>query len=47
MLARLSTFALVGIDGVPVEVEADVSAGFPKTVLVTTNRASLPGRESP
>jgi magnesium chelatase family protein len=34
MLAKLSTFALVGIDAVPVEVEVDVSAGLPKTVLV-------------
>jgi magnesium chelatase family protein len=34
MLAKLNTFALVGIDGVPVEVEVDVSAGLPKTVLV-------------
>jgi magnesium chelatase family protein len=34
MLAKLSTFALVGIDAVPVEVEVDTSAGLPKTVLV-------------
>jgi magnesium chelatase family protein len=34
MLAKLSTFALVGIDAVPVEVEVDASAGLPKTVLV-------------
>jgi magnesium chelatase family protein len=34
MLAKLKTFALVGIDAVPVEVEVDVSAGLPKTVLV-------------
>src|ERR1700756_1422745 len=34
MLAKLSTFALVGIDAVPVEAEVDVSAGLPKTVLV-------------
>src|SRR5207247_9724961 len=34
MLAKLNTFALVGIDGVPVEVEVDVSAGLPKNVLV-------------
>jgi hypothetical protein len=36
MLAKLNTFALVGIDAVPVEVEVDVSAGLPKTVLVST-----------
>jgi magnesium chelatase family protein len=34
MLAKLNTFALVGIDAFPVEVEVDVSAGLPKTVLV-------------
>jgi magnesium chelatase family protein len=34
MLAKLNTFALVGIDAVPVEVEVDVSGGLPKTVLV-------------
>jgi magnesium chelatase family protein len=35
MLAKLKTFALVGIDAVAVEVEVDVSpAGLPKTILV-------------
>jgi magnesium chelatase family protein len=34
MLAKLNTFALVGIDAVAVEVEVDASAGFVKTVLV-------------
>ncbi|MGA2064248.1 MAG: YifB family Mg chelatase-like AAA ATPase [Thermoguttaceae bacterium] len=35
MLAKLKTYALVGIDAVPVEVEVDVSpAGLPKVVLV-------------
>jgi magnesium chelatase family protein len=34
MLAKLSTFALVGIDAVPVEAEVDVSTGLPKTILV-------------
>src|SRR5271170_3978002 len=34
MLAKLNTFALVGIDGVPVEVEVDVASGLPKTILV-------------
>src|SRR5438105_11927497 len=34
MLAKLNTFALVGIEGVPVEAEVDASAGLPKTVLV-------------
>lgn len=34
MLAKLNTFALVGIDAVPVEVEVDVSGGLEKTVLV-------------
>lgn len=35
MLAKLHTFALVGIDAVPVEVEVDVSTGaLPKVILV-------------
>ena len=34
MLAKLRTFALAGIDAVPVEVEVDAAAGMPKTVLV-------------
>src|SRR5438132_13350687 len=34
MLAKLNTFARVGIDAVPVEVEVDASAGLRKTVLV-------------
>jgi magnesium chelatase family protein len=34
MLAKLNTFALVGIDAVLVEVEVDASAGLPKTILV-------------
>src|ERR1700720_1384375 len=34
MLAKLSAFALVGIDAVPVEVEVDAAAGLPKTILV-------------
>src|SRR6266852_2174676 len=34
MLAKLTTFALVGIEAVPVEVEVDASPGFAKTILV-------------
>ena len=35
MLAKLNTFALVGIDALPVEVEVDsVNSGLPKTILV-------------
>jgi magnesium chelatase family protein len=34
MLAKLNTFALVGIDAVPVVAEVDVAVGLPKTVLV-------------
>src|SRR5262245_19413305 len=34
MLAKLSTYALVGIEAVPVEVEVDAAPGLPKTVLV-------------
>lgn len=44
MLAKLNTFALVGIDAVPVEVEVDVAAGLPKTVLVGLPEAAV--RES-
>jgi magnesium chelatase family protein len=34
MLAKLTTFALVGIDALPVEVEVDATGGQAKTVLV-------------
>lgn len=34
MLAKLHTFALAGIDAVPVEVEVDVSGGQAKTIIV-------------
>jgi magnesium chelatase family protein len=34
MLAKLNTYALVGIDALPVEVEVDASTGLPKTILV-------------
>lgn len=34
MLAKLKTFALLGIDAVPVEVEVDASPGMAKTILV-------------
>jgi magnesium chelatase family protein len=34
MLSKLNTFALMGIEALPVEVEVDASAGMPKTVLV-------------
>jgi magnesium chelatase family protein len=34
MLAKLNTFALVGIDAAPVETEVDVATGLPKTILV-------------
>jgi magnesium chelatase family protein len=44
MLAKLNTFALVGIDAVPVEAEVDGSAGLPKTVLVGMN-CPLPTEE--
>jgi magnesium chelatase family protein len=44
MLAKLNTFALVGIDAVPVEAEVDTAAGLPKTILVGLPEASV--RES-
>lgn len=34
MLAKLNTFALQGIEALPVEVEVDASPGLPKTILV-------------
>src|SRR5260370_39863069 len=44
MLAKLNTFALIGIEAVPVEAEVDVSAGLPKTVLV--GLPEMAGKES-
>jgi magnesium chelatase family protein len=44
VLAKLNTYALVGIDAVPVEAEVDASAGLPKTVLVGLPEAAV--RES-
>lgn len=44
MLAKLNTFALVGIDAVPVVCEVDTSIGLPKTVLVGLPEAAV--RES-
>jgi magnesium chelatase family protein len=41
MLAKLKTFALVGIDALPVEVEVDTSAGLPKTILVGLPETSV------
>jgi len=42
MLAKLNTFALVGIEAVPIDVEVDVSpAGLPKTVLVGLAEAAV------
>ncbi len=42
MLAKLKTFALSGIEAVPVEVEVDVSpAGLPKTILVGLPEAAV------
>src|SRR5438034_7501389 len=34
MLAKLSTFTLLGIEAIPVEAEVDASAGLPKIILV-------------
>jgi magnesium chelatase family protein len=44
VLAKLRTFALIGIDAVPVEVEVDAAAGPAKTVLVGLPEMSV--RES-
>ena len=34
MLAKLTSYALVGIDALPVEVEVDTAHGLPKTIIV-------------
>src|SRR5262245_25035557 len=44
MLAKLNTFALVGIDALPVEVEVDAASGLPKTIMV--GLAEMAVRES-
>src|SRR3984885_14812499 len=45
MLARLTTYSLLGIDALPVEVEVDISPGaIPKTILVGLAEAAV--RES-
>src|ERR1700688_2992010 len=41
MLAKLNTFALVGIEAVPVQVEVDASVGLPKTILVGLPEAAV------
>ncbi len=42
MLAKLQTFAMVGIDAVPIEVEVDVSpSGLPKSILVGLPEAAV------
>ncbi len=42
MLSKLTTFSLLGIDAVPVEVEVDVSPGaLPKTILVGLPEAAV------
>jgi hypothetical protein len=48
MLAKLNTFALVGTDGVPVEVQVDEVGGLPKTVIsgtIPSDRSLLRRRE--
>src|SRR6188768_3098800 len=45
VLARLTTYSLLGIDAVPVDVEVDISPGaMPKTILVGLAEAAV--RES-
>jgi magnesium chelatase family protein len=42
MLARLSTYSLLGIEALPVEVEVDISPGaLPKTILVGLAEAAV------
>jgi hypothetical protein len=44
MLAKLNTFAPVGIDAIPVEAEVDVSTGLPKNRYRRHNYASIDGK---
>jgi len=42
MLAKLSTYSLIGIEALPVEVEVDISPGaLPKTILVGLAEAAV------
>src|SRR5471030_568281 len=42
MLAKLTTYSLLGIDALPVEVEVDISPGaIPKTILVGLAEAAV------
>src|SRR5258708_38780429 len=41
MLAKLTSYALVGIDALPVEVEVDTAHGLPKTILVGLPETSV------
>ena len=48
MLAKLRTYALLGIDAIPVEVEVDaIGAAQPKTVLVGVIELQLAPGGSP
>jgi hypothetical protein len=48
MLAKLTTFSLVGIEALPVEVEVDVSpAGLPRTVLAGTHEPRWLPKQGP
>src|SRR5262245_65412145 len=41
MLAKLTSYALSGIDALPVEVEVDAAHGLPKTILVGLPETSV------
>jgi len=41
MLAKLTSYALSGIDALPVEVEVDTAHGLPKTILVGLPETSV------
>jgi magnesium chelatase family protein len=41
MLAKIRSFALVGIDAMPVDVEVDASPGMPKIILVGLAETSV------
>lgn len=44
MLARVYSCAVIGLDGVIVEVEVDHRSGLPKTVVVGLPDAGRPGK---
>ncbi len=46
MLAKIRSFALVGIDAVPVDVKVDSSPGLPKVILVGSAEMEASGQRA-